>query len=91
MGSADQNLRDFLLCSDTSSPLPPTLSPSQLKAHFPGEEGGLVQHSLFLATSIYLGQPIANELHDTLREVALNIWLCSVIYSGKFDLKVAGR
>lgn len=51
----------------------------------------MVQHSLFLATSIYLGEHIGSELHDMLREVALNIWLCSVIYSEKFDLKVAGR
>lgn len=34
MGSAEQNLRDFPVCGHTSSPLPPSLSPSQLKAHF---------------------------------------------------------
>jgi len=26
-----------------------------------------------------------------LREVALNIWLCGVIYSGKFDLNITER
>lgn len=37
---------------------------------------------------MYLRKPIDNEIGDMPREVALSIWLCSVIYSEKFDLNV---
>lgn len=41
--------------------------------------------------SIYLRKPIADEIRDMPREVALNIWLRGVIYSEKSDLNVEER
>lgn len=45
----------------------------------------------FLAMSISFRKPTADEIRDMPREVALNIWLCGVIYSEKSDLNVEER